>query len=173
MIKSSGSRQKVISNSHTTIWSVPVSYNEVEMKEPFIVVEKKDAVTVIVKNELNKFLLVKQHRFVCNQTGWELPQGAIEDNETIFEAAKRELLEETGINAVDVGEILGHIYEAGDWCTTRNNIVLFNKFADTDIANAEFQSEWMSIEEIKQLSKNGEIIDSPSLAALCLSNLFN
>ncbi len=55
----------------------------------------KEAVIVITKTIDNKYLLVFQNR-VDNVVSIEFPSGYIEANETITEAAKREVLEETG-----------------------------------------------------------------------------
>lgn len=55
----------------------------------------KEAVIVITKTIDNKFLLVFQNR-VDNVVSIEFPSGYIEDKEEITEAAKREVLEETG-----------------------------------------------------------------------------
>ena len=55
----------------------------------------KEAVIVITKTIDNKYLLVFQNR-VDNVVSIEFPSGYIEANETITEADKREVLEETG-----------------------------------------------------------------------------
>ncbi|BFT70794.1 hypothetical protein PAENIP36_22360 [Paenibacillus sp. P36] len=47
--------------------------------------------SVIVLNENNEILLMRGRR------GWEMPQGCVEEGETIREAAIREVKEETGI----------------------------------------------------------------------------
>lgn len=46
-----------------------------------------------------KVLLVKQYRYAADQYMWELPAGRIDAGEKTLPAAKRELLEETGIRA--------------------------------------------------------------------------
>ncbi|WP_017689028.1 NUDIX domain-containing protein [Paenibacillus sp. PAMC 26794] len=48
--------------------------------------------SVIVLNEHNEILLMKGRR------GWEMPQGCVEEGETIRQAAVREVKEETGID---------------------------------------------------------------------------
>ncbi|MDN4603222.1 NUDIX hydrolase [Paenibacillus sp. F6_3S_P_1C] len=48
--------------------------------------------SVIVLNENNEILLMKGRR------GWEMPQGCVEEGETITGAAVREVKEETGID---------------------------------------------------------------------------
>lgn len=46
-----------------------------------------------------KVLLVRQYRYATNQSMWELPAGRIDEGENKLAAAKRELLEETGVTA--------------------------------------------------------------------------
>lgn len=49
-------------------------------------------------NEMNTYL-VGQYRFPLNQYSWEIPEGGGPIDEDILDAAKRELLEETGLVA--------------------------------------------------------------------------
>jgi 8-oxo-dGTP diphosphatase len=49
-------------------------------------------VSCLVRNDENKILLVKHHI-----RGWELPQGRVEEGETIIFALSREVLEEAGV----------------------------------------------------------------------------
>jgi ADP-ribose diphosphatase len=44
-------------------------------------------------------LLIRQYRYAAGQELWELPAGRIDEGENALEAAKRELLEETGYTA--------------------------------------------------------------------------
>jgi len=53
-------------------------------------------VNVFSLTEDNKVILVKQHRIGRDQITLEVPAGAIDEGEAPEEAAKRELLEETG-----------------------------------------------------------------------------
>jgi ADP-ribose pyrophosphatase len=46
-----------------------------------------------------KVLLVRQYRYATNSRMWELPAGRIDEGENKLAAAKRELLEETGVTA--------------------------------------------------------------------------
>jgi len=54
--------------------------------------EKKVFVRAIIQNEEGQILLVKDKKW-----GWTLPGGKLERNETLEEAIKREVLEETGL----------------------------------------------------------------------------
>ena len=53
----------------------------------------------IVINEKNEILMVKNLR-----RGWEFPGGQVETGENVINGVKREILEETGIEA-EVGEV--------------------------------------------------------------------
>ena len=55
-------------------------------------------VGIILLNEKNKIFVGK--RIDNPNNFWQMPQGGINENENIFQAAKRELQEETGIKSV-------------------------------------------------------------------------
>lgn len=49
-------------------------------------------VSILVRNASDQVLLVRHHR-----RGWEIPQGKVEEGESLIEALHREVLEETGV----------------------------------------------------------------------------
>ena len=53
----------------------------------------------IVINEKNEILMIKNHR-----RGWEFPGGQVEVGESVINAVKREIFEETGIE-IEIGEV--------------------------------------------------------------------
>lgn len=59
---------------------------------------------VALDNELNTYL-VGQYRFTLGEYSWEIPEGGGPLNEDPLDAAKRELLEETGLTAKNWAEI--------------------------------------------------------------------
>ena len=56
-------------------------------------------VGVVLLNNENKVFVGKR---IDNQEGnyWQMPQGGIDENENFLEAAKRELMEETGVKSI-------------------------------------------------------------------------
>jgi 8-oxo-dGTP pyrophosphatase MutT (NUDIX family) len=65
------------------------------------VVELPPAAGIVAMNAHHQIILVGQWRYVHNKFSWEIPTGSSEAGESILTAAKRELLEETGIEAED------------------------------------------------------------------------
>lgn len=66
---------------------------------------KNRAIGVLPLDEEMNTYLVGQYRFTINQYSWEMPEGGGLMNEEPLEAAKRELLEETGLKAHEWTEV--------------------------------------------------------------------
>ena len=135
----------------------------------YFVVEKQESVFVVPVNNDNEIFLIKQFRYPTQTWSWELPAGAIDAGETPLEAAERELQEETGLKAANI-EKLGSL-PTGPGLS--NNIGhAFVATGLTYIGNDKQEEEGITdcksftIEKIKDMVKNGEMIDVPSLAFL-------
>ncbi|HEY3789433.1 MAG TPA: NUDIX hydrolase, partial [Urbifossiella sp.] len=57
------------------------------------------AVVILPVLDRERIVLLRNHRFVIDETLWEVPAGTREPDEPLEECAKRELLEETGYRA--------------------------------------------------------------------------
>ena len=62
----------------------------------YYVLEYPDWINVLAITEDGKFVFERQYRHGLGKTCYEIPAGVIEKGETPIEAARRELLEETG-----------------------------------------------------------------------------
>ena len=101
---------------------------------------------VLEKNA--KFLLVQETK-KKHEGKWNLPAGGLDENESIIECAKREIIEETGFN-VEITGLLGIVNEILDGV----NIVCF--FFDTKIISENVNTncedkliqDWFTYEQI-------------------------
>ena len=140
----------------------------VEMDD-FYVVESNDWVNVIAITENGLFLIEEQYRHGVGQVCFELPAGNVSKGEKPLEAAKRELLEETG-------------FAGGKWmhfCSTAPNASGMNNFCHTFLADGvktvaephlesseDIYVHLKSQREIEELLTNNSIIEAVMQAPL-------
>ena len=108
--------------------------------------------SIIVKD--NKILMVKEAKKQC-YSKWSFPAGHLEKNETIFEGAKRETLEETGCK-VELKKVLPILMKNDE----NKNVMIFNFLSDILEENDEYhtseilETKWLDIEEIKRMKED-------------------
>ncbi len=135
------------------------------------VVEHSGGVVILAfhkKDDTEKILMVKQFRYPLKQPLLELPAGKLEKGEDPFEAAKRELTEETGYIAKN-WEDLGHIFTSPGYSDEK---LYLYKATDLEYVGdcpdeGEILIEYeFSIDEIKKMIKDGEITDAKTICAV-------
>lgn len=100
-------------------------------------------VACVLFNDRNEVLMIQEAKKSCAGK-WYLPAGRMECGETVIEAAKREVLEETGLK-VDVTTLIGLECAGGSWyrfiCTGH---VMGGDLKTPDQADAEsLQARWI------------------------------
>lgn len=83
----------------------------------FYILEYPDWVNVIAITDDGQFVMERQYRHGLGKTCFEIPAGVIEKGETPLEAARRELMEETGYGEGEWKEIMS---VSGNSSTTNN-----------------------------------------------------
>jgi len=130
---------------------------------------KNKAIGIIaLDDELNTWL-VGQWRYTLNAWSWEIPEGGGPIEQDILESAKRELKEETGIEANNwtlvmsfhtsnsVTDEEGYIFLAEDLALGEN------KLEETE---ADLKVKKLPFKDALQMVMNGEITDSMSVAGI-------
>jgi 8-oxo-dGTP pyrophosphatase MutT (NUDIX family) len=112
--------------------------------------------------------LVGQHRYALNQYSWEIPEGGCPEGEAPLDAAARELLEETGLQAVHY-ELLGRAHLSN---SVSNEDSLF--YLATGLTQGIAQPEGTEQLQVRRLPfiealamvQRGEITDAISILAI-------
>src|SRR5579872_5404609 len=63
------------------------------------IIQHPGSAVMMAVDDRKRILLVRQYRLPARQYLWEMPAGKIDEGETALQAAKRELIEETGLRA--------------------------------------------------------------------------
>lgn len=121
---------------------------------------KENAVAIIAFNEKDELLLEREFRLACNDYVYSFPAGLVEKGENPVLAAKRELLEETGLDLYEVNKVLPFVHSAmgisdDSLCTVIGK-------ARGDIKNSifvdeEIEAKWYSKEEAKLLLQGNKL----------------
>ena len=106
----------------------------------------------------SKVLLESEFRLACNSEVFNFPAGLIDKGETVVEAAKRELKEETGLDLVEIEAVLPPSYASPGTSDEVMQIVIAKvsgEIKESIFADEEIKARWYTKEEVKTLLKQG------------------
>ena len=133
------------------------------------IVHHRGGVAILVKIE-DKFIFEKQYRYALNEEIYEIPAGKLEEGEIPLEAAKREMLEETGYRPLAIIH-LGDMYPTCGYSSEVIHLYYSDKFQKEERhldSDECIDLLYLSKEEIERLIEDNTIKDSKSIAAFYL-----
>ena len=125
------------------------------------------AVSIVIFNEKNEILMIREKRYTVGRLEWEIPAGKIEDGESKEDAARREAMEETGCTLKDLtflcsqnpangmSDCLFHVFAA--------RVDTESSIRDTDEVASKV---WMPVEQVKEMLRKNETHCGVSMLAI-------
>lgn len=129
------------------------------------VVRHRGSAVMMPVDERNRVLLVRQYRLPAGQYLWELPAGKVDEGETVLRAAKRELIEETGLRAKQWKKLVS-FYPSPGYVEEKMTIFLATGLTQGDARPMEderIETRWFTKSELRRLIAANEIIDGKTM----------
>jgi len=160
---------KIVSSETTHIGRFDIVYDTIDhngKQSPYSYVKMKRGVGVIGMVD-NSIILLRQYRYIWDETFWEIPAGMVDDGEEPENAARRELEEETGYQIKNL-KFLGICYPSIG-STTEIQYLYFAECEDKgeqkldDVEDIKVQL--VMIDEFKKMIREGKFMHGMGLAA--------
>jgi ADP-ribose pyrophosphatase len=129
------------------------------------IIRHPGSAVVMPVDDQRRVLLVRQFRLPANRYLWEIPAGKIDDGENAFEAAQRELGEETGLSARSWKELVSY-YPSPGYVEEKMTLFLATNLTQGQAHNMEderIDCRWFTPEELKEGIASGEIQDGKTI----------
>lgn len=162
------SRRIAYENAWITIWHDEVTRPDGEAGVYGVVHFANLAVGVLAVDHADRVLLVGQHRYALDAYSWEIPEGGVPVGETALEGARRELREETGIEAATWREL------ARSHLSNSVSDELAVLFLATDLTAGDatpdgteaLEVRWLAFDEVLEMTLDGRITDALTVLAV-------
>jgi ADP-ribose pyrophosphatase len=140
--------------------------------DDFYTIRLRDFVVVAPLTEDGRVIMVRHYRHGPRRITRSLPSGFVEGDETPAEAAKRELLEETGYVAETLSLLGTYVVDGNRRCGTEHVFLATGarrvaEPTSDDLAEAAVQL--LTVEEATDSLANGEISELATAAGLALA----
>jgi ADP-ribose pyrophosphatase len=177
MTHSSDRRRPFQTLSSAIVWSCPwyrVRQDAILMPDgrtgTYNTVEKSDAVWILPVTVDGRIPLLYQYRYTIDDWCWEIPAGSVEDDRTLEETARIELLEEVGGVAQSL-EYIAPYYLANGICNERGHFFLATGVelgTPTHEAAEVIEIHLHPIADVLAMVHAHQITDGPSALAILL-----
>jgi 8-oxo-dGTP pyrophosphatase MutT (NUDIX family) len=162
------SRRVAYENAWVTVWHDEVSRPDGSPGIYGVIHFANLAAGVLAVDEDDHVPLVGQHRYTLDAYSWELPEGGVPDGETALAGAKRELLEETGVEAAEWRELVRvHLSNSvSDELAVLYLATGLRRGEANPDATEDLEIRWLPFDEVLAMTQDGRITDAMSVVAI-------
>jgi 8-oxo-dGTP pyrophosphatase MutT (NUDIX family) len=162
------SRRIAYENPWITIWHDEVSRPDGSPGIYGLVHFANLAAGVVVLDEDDRVLLVGQHRYALGEQSWEIPEGGVPAGETPIDGMRRELREETGVEASEWRELVRlHLSNS---VTDEAGVLYLARGLSHGTSQPEpterIEVRWVPFDEALAMTADGRITDAMSIIGL-------
>jgi ADP-ribose pyrophosphatase len=129
------------------------------------VVRHAGSAVMMAVDEKKRILLVRQYRLPAEKYLWELPAGRLDPGEKPLQAAKRELVEETGYRARHWSKLASFWVSPG-YVQERMTIFLATGLKEgeaTPMDDERIETRWFTHKEVGKMIAGGKIEDAKTM----------
>ena len=126
------------------------------------------AAGVLAIDDDDRVLLVGQHRYSLDAYSWEIPEGGVPDGESAVDGARRELLEETGVEATGWRE-LARLHLSNSVSDELAVLFVATGLSHGDATpdgTEQLAIRWLPLPEVLAMTLDGRITDAMTVVAV-------
>lgn len=162
------SRRVAYENPWLTVWHDDVTRPDGSPGIYGVVHFANLAVGVVAVDAEDRVVLVGQHRYSLDEDSWEIPEGGVPEGEDPLAGARRELREETGVEAAAWQELIR--VDLSNSVTDERAIL----YLATDLTHGEADPDptealhirWLPFDEVRTMTLDGRITDALTVIAI-------
>jgi len=162
---------EVIKNKWITVKNQTCKTSDGKIIKDYFIIEKSDYVILIIEDH-GEIFFAEQYRHGIGDIIINLPMGFIDKGETKEEAARREMIEETGCGSDSI-EFLGSFYQSPSYTPTKAYVFYTNKITKKGNIESDDEEEIKLIKipknKVREMIEKNEIKDMSTLSALLLA----
>lgn len=163
------SSEEIVNNQYLKVTKERIRNAAGVIVDDYYITSKSDCAMVAALNKNDEILIIREYRHGCRDYVWKLPAGGVNDGESAHDAARRELLEETGYE-VESLRLLASWYVSSDRMPDRIfafvGDVLCMKSLPVQEDTEEITVKWVSLEDAVDMVLKNRIRSLESCAII-------